>query len=224
MKIGLLLFPKLTQLDLTGPFEVFTSMPGADVSLIWKTLDPVVSDGGMSILPTQTFEECSHLDLICVPGGPGQIDLMSDGETLDFLRRIAPGCQWVTSVCTGSLILGAAGLLRGYRATSHWSSIDQLELFGATPVHERVVLDRNRVTGAGVTSGIDFALTLAAEILGQETAKEIQLKIEYDPAPPFNSGSPRLAEPELLATVETQIAPFIERRRTASVIAAKALK
>ncbi len=199
-------------------------MPGADVSLIWKTLDPVVSDGGMSILPTQTFEECSHLDLICVPGGPGQIDLMSDGETLDFLRRIAPGCQWVTSVCTGSLILGAAGLLRGYRATSHWSSIDQLELFGATPVHERVVLDRNRVTGAGVTSGIDFALTLAAEILGQETAKEIQLKIEYDPAPPFNSGSPRLAEPELLATVETQIAPFIERRRTASVIAAKALK
>jgi len=224
MKIGLLLFPKLTQLDLTGPLEVFTSMPGADVSLIWKTLDPVVSDGGMSILPTQTFEECAHLDLICVPGGPGQIDLMSDDETLDFLRRIAPGCQWVTSVCTGSLILGAAGLLRGYRATSHWSSIDQLELFKATPVHERVVLDRNRVTGAGVTSGIDFALTLAAEILGEEIAKEIQLKIEYDPAPPFNSGSPRLAEPELLAIVETQIAPFIERRRKASVIAAKALK
>jgi len=224
MKIGLLLFPKLTQLDLTGPLEVFTSMPGADVSLIWKTLDPVVSDGGMSILPTQTFEECAHLDLICVPGGPGQIDLMSDDETLDFLRRIAPGCQWVTSVCTGSLILGAAGLLRGYRATSHWSSIDQLELFEATPVHERVVLDRNRVTGAGVTSGIDFALTLAAEILGEEIAKEIQLKIEYDPAPPFNSGSPRLAEPELLAIVETQIAPFIERRRKASVIAAKALK
>jgi cyclohexyl-isocyanide hydratase len=224
MQIGLLLFPNVTQLDLTGPFEVFSSMPGAEVALIWKTAEPVTSDCGMRILPSHTFENAPKLDVICVPGGPGQIELMSDLETLAFLRRVAMDCQWITSVCTGSLVLAAAGLLDGYRATSHWSSIDQLALFGAVPVHERVVCDRNRMTGAGVTSGIDFALTIAAKLLGRRAAEDIQLGIEYDPAPPFQSGSPKSADPDLLALVTQRIAPFIERRRQASEIAARALK
>jgi cyclohexyl-isocyanide hydratase len=141
-RIGLVLFPKLTQLDLTGPAEVFGRMPGCEIHLLWKTLEPVASDRGLSILPTTTFQTCPELDVICVPGGPGQIELMEDEETLRFLRRIAPSCRLVTSVCTGSLVLGAAGLLRGYRATCHWSSIDQLRLLGAEPVSERVVRDR----------------------------------------------------------------------------------
>ncbi|MGO4852986.1 DJ-1/PfpI family protein [Phaeovulum sp. W22_SRMD_FR3] len=223
MQIGLLLFPGLTQLDLTGPFEVFSSMPGAEISLIWKTTEHVTSDGGMRILPSHSFGTAPKLDVICVPGGPGQIDLMSDAGTLAFLRRVAGECQWVTSVCTGSLVLAAAGLLTGYRATSHWASLDQLALFGAIPVPERVVRDRNRITGAGVTSGIDFALTVVAEILGQRAAEEIQLQIEYDPAPPFTAGSPASADPELLAVVKANIAPFIERRRKVSELAAEAL-
>ena len=223
MKVGLLLFPQLTQLDLTGPLEVFSRMPGVEVSLIWKTLEAVASDRGLRMLPTTTFDEATSLDLICVPGGPGQIDLMSDAQTLQYLRQVAAGCQWITSVCTGSLVLAAAGLLKGYRATSHWSSIDQLALFGAIPVHDRVVRDRNRITGAGVTSGIDFALTIAAELLGEAAAREIQLQIEYDPAPPFSSGSPRSASPELLAALTLTIEPFIARRRQASEAAAQAL-
>lgn len=224
MQIGLLLFPNLTQLDLTGPLEVFNRMPDAKTSLIWKTLDPVKADRGLQILPSHTFETAPKLDLICVPGGPGQIELMSDVQTLDYLRKVACDCQWVTSVCTGSLVLAAAGLLDGYRATSHWSSIDQLGLFGATPVSERVVRDRNRFTGAGVTSGIDFALTIAAEIYGEQKAKEIQLGIEYDPAPPFNSGSPVTADADMLSRTKADIAPFIERRRLASENAARALR
>jgi cyclohexyl-isocyanide hydratase len=165
-RIGLILFPQLTLLDLPGPAEVFGRMPRAEVHLLWKTLKPVRSDRGLSLLPTMTFADCPHLDVVCVPGGPGQIALMQDEETLEFLRRVAPGCRLVTSVCTGSLVLGAAGLLAGYRATCHWSSIDQLALLGAAPVEARVVRDRNRITGAGVTSGIDFALTVVAELAG----------------------------------------------------------
>ncbi|MBE9635579.1 DJ-1/PfpI family protein [Salipiger mangrovisoli] len=224
MKIGLVLFPELTQLDLTGPLEVFSRMPGAEVHLLWKTLDPVASDRGFAMLPTQRFDACTMLDLLCVPGGPGQIALMSDEETLAFLRHVAPGCRLVTSVCTGSLVLAAAGLLEGCRATSHWSSLDQLAMFGVTPVAERVVRDGNRITGAGVTSGIDFALTVAAEMLGEDAAREIQLQIEYDPAPPFASGSPRSADPALLERVSARIAPFIARRRAASEAAAARLR
>jgi cyclohexyl-isocyanide hydratase len=223
MQIGFLLFPDLTQLDLTGPFEVFSRMAGVEISLIWKDLDPVASDRGMQVLPTHTFASAPQLDLVCVPGGPGQIDLMADDETLVYLRRVAENCTWITSACTGSLVLGAAGLLDGYRATSHWSSIDQLGFFGAIPLPERVVRDRNRFTGAGVTSGIDFALTIAAEVLGPRAAKEIQLQIEYDPAPPFKSGSPLTAELDIRDVVQDRIAPFIERRRAASKAAALAL-
>lgn len=224
MQIGLVLFPKLTQLDLTGPAEVFYRMQGAKVHLLWKTMEPVSSDRGMSILPTMRFDDCTALDLICVPGGAGQIDLMEDEETLSFLRRIAPACKLVTSVCTGSLVLAAAGLLDGYRATCHWSSIDQLELLGAVPVAKRVVKDRNRVTGAGVTSGIDFALTIVADLLGEEAAQEIQLQMEYDPEPPFEAGSPRSAPAALVEATRRKSAAFISRRMAATESAAARLR
>ncbi|KAK9387810.1 class I glutamine amidotransferase-like protein [Lipomyces mesembrius] len=222
-RIGLVLFPRLTQLDLTGPVEVFGRMPEIEIVLLWKTLEPVPSDQGMCILPTATFEDCDSLDVICVPGGPGQVQLMEDEDTLQFLRRIAPTCKFVTSVCTGSLVLGAAGLLNGYRATSHWSSVDQLSLLGAEPVSERVVRDRNRITGAGVTSGIDFALTVVAELAGEDVAQEIQLQMEYDPEPPYQAGSPRSAPPALVTTTREKLASFIARRRTVTERAAKRL-
>lgn len=223
LRIGLVLFPKLTQLDLTGPAEVFGRVPGAEVLLLWKTLDPVASDRGMRILPTATFRDCPALDVVCVPGGPGQIELMDDQEMLGFLRRIASGCKLVTSVCTGSLVLGAAGLLRGYRATCHWSSLDQLALLGAVPVADRVVRDRNRITGAGVTSGIDFALTVTAELVGTEAAQEVQLQLEYDPELPFRTGSPRTAPPELVDATRAKLATFLARRRAATERAAERL-
>jgi cyclohexyl-isocyanide hydratase len=222
--IGLLLFPHLTQLDLTGPWEVFARMPGVNNYLVWKDRQPVMSDRGLAIVPTTTFADCPPLDLICIPGGPGQIALMDDEETLAFVRHMAESAQWVTSVCTGSLVLGAAGLLQGYRATSHWGSLDQLSLLGATPVAERVVRDRNRITGAGVTSGIDFALTVAEELLGRDVAENIQLQMEYDPAPPFHSGSPRSASTARLAQAKQQMAEFIARRRAASEKAGERLK
>jgi cyclohexyl-isocyanide hydratase len=224
IRIGLVLFPNLTQLDLTGPAEVFGRMPGAEVVYLWKTLAPVSSDRGMKILPSETFEDCRQLDVICVPGGPGQIELMDDEVTLRFLQRIAPTCRLVTSVCTGSLVLGAAGLLDGYHATSHWSSIDQLSLLGAQPVAQRVVRDRNRITGAGVTSGIDFALTVVAELFTPRISQEIQLQMEYDPEPPYDVGSPRSAPSELVSDVSARNKPFIERRRQATVKAGELLR
>ena len=197
--VGLLLFPRVTQLDMTGPYEVFTRMPGTTVDVIAKTRDPVSSDHGLTIVPTASFDEIAHLDLVCVPGGPGIGPLLEDDETLAFLRRVAADARYVTSVCTGALVLGAAGLLKGRRATTHWMSLDLLAPFGATPVRERVVRDGNVFTGGGVTAGIDFALTVAAEVAGDEAARGIQLFIEYEPAPPFRSGSPDSADPALVA-------------------------
>lgn len=224
LHIGLLLFPDVTQLDLTGPWEVFARTLGVECHLIWKDLQPVRSDRGLSILPTTTFADCPPLDVICVPGGPGQIALMSDDVTLNFLRQQADQAKWVTSVCTGSLVLGAAGLLKGYRATSHWSSIDQLALLGAEPVSERVVRDRNRISGAGVTSGIDFALTLVAEIAGDAVAKAVQLQMEYDPEPPFTSGSPHTASPQEVEQARAKMAEFLATRRAATKRAALRLQ
>ncbi len=224
LQIGLLLFPDVTQLDLTGPWEVFARTPGVECHLIWKDLQPVRSDRGLSILPTTTFADCPPLDVICVPGGPGQIALMSDDVTLNFLRQQADQAKWVTSVCTGSLVLGAAGLLKGYRATSHWSSIDQLALLGAEPVSQRVVRDRNRISGAGVTSGIDFALTLVAEIAGDAVAKSVQLQMEYDPEPPFTSGSPHTASPQEVEQARAKMAEFLATRRAATERAALRLQ
>lgn len=205
-RIGLLIFPDITQLDMTGPYEVFTKFPGAEVHLVWKTLDPVTAGGGMRILPTTTYADCPQLDLICVPGGAGMNPLMEDAETLAFIKRQAAGARYVTSVCTGALVLGAAGLLKGKRATTHWMSHDLLSAFGATPVAERVVIDGNVITGGGVTAGIDFALTIAAEAFGEDVSKAIQLGIEYDPHPPFEAGSPQGAGPRIVEKARTSAA------------------
>jgi len=213
-RIGMLIFPRLTQLDMTGPYEVLARLPNTTVDLIARTLDPVTTDRGMQIVPTVTYDTCPPLDVVMVPGGPGQQDLMEDEEALGFLRRQAATAKYVTSVCTGSLVLAAAGLLKGKRATCHWAAIDHLSLLGAIPVRERVVVDGNIVTGAGVASGIDFALSLAAILEGEAVAREIQLQIEYDPAPPFNSGSPKTAAPETLAALTSRLAKLNEERRT----------
>ncbi len=198
-RIGLLLFPEITQLDMTGPYEVFTKFPGAEVHLVWKSMEPVTANGGMRILPTATFETCPQLDLVCVPGGGGMNPLLNDAETLAFLKRQAAAARYVTSVCTGSLVLGAAGLLKGKRAATHWMSREMLADFGAIPVAERVVVDGNVYTGGGVTAGIDFALKVAADAFGPDLAKSIQLAIEYNPQPPFNAGSPEGAGEEIVS-------------------------
>ena len=212
-QIGMLIFPRLTQLDMTGPYEVLARLPNTKVHLVAHTMAPVKTDRGMEIVPTLTFADCPPLDVIMVPGGPGQQDLMEDQVALDFLRRQAKTAKFITSVCTGSLVLGAAGLLKGKRATCHWAAIEHLKPLGAIPVSERVVVDGNVVTGAGVASGIDFALKLAAILESEEVARQIQLQIEYDPAPPFNSGSPKTAAPELLAAVRARLATLNEQRR-----------
>lgn len=224
LTFGLILFPDMTQLDLTGPFEVFARMPGVTVHLLWKTLDPVRTERGLTITPTATFDACPKLDLICVPGGPGQVALMEDRAVLDFLRQTASTCRYITSVCTGSLVLGAAGLLNGYRATTHWASHDQLAMLGAEPVDARVVIDRNRITGAGVTSGIDFALAVAAHLAGEDVAKQIQLQMEYAPEPPFAAGTPASAGPIVTARVMAKMESFQTRRREVTIRAAAALE
>lgn len=223
LQIGLLVFPRVTQLDLTGPVQVFSSVPGAQVHLVWKRIEPVESDSVLTLTPTTTFAECPQLDVICVPGGFGTDDLVNDAEVLDFLRRQASGAKYVTSVCTGSLVLGAAGLLRGYRAATHWSAMEALALFGATPTRSRVCIDRNRITGGGVTAGIDFALTLVAMLRDRPTAEAIQLRLEYNPAPPFNAGSPETAPAEVLALMKERIAPSQARRMEAARRAAARL-
>ncbi|SCB34966.1 cyclohexyl-isocyanide hydratase [Bradyrhizobium shewense] len=208
LQIGLLVFPRVTQLDFTGPLQVFSMVPGAKLHLIWKRIEPVPSDSALIVTPTTTFADCPQLDVICVPGGRGTDDLLNDEEVLDFLRRQAEGAKYVTSVCTGSLALGAAGLLKGYRAATHWSAMEMLGQFGATPTKARVCVDRNRITGGGVTAGIDFALTLVSTLIDRTTAEAIQLGIEYNPAPPFTSGSPDTAPAEVLASVKQRIEPL----------------
>jgi cyclohexyl-isocyanide hydratase len=223
LQIGLLIFPKVTQLDLTGPVQVFSSVPGAKVHLIWKRIEPVPSDSVLTLTPTTTFADCPQLDVICVPGGVGTDDMVNDEEVLDFLRQQAAGARYVTSVCTGALVLGAAGLLSGYRATTHWAAMEFLAPYGATPAETRVCVDRNRITGGGVTAGIDFALTLVSILVDRPTAELIQLRLEYNPAPPFNSGSPDTAPPEILALMKEKIAPFHQRRNEANARAAARL-
>jgi len=212
LEVGLLLFPRLTQLDMTGPFEVLARLPGARMRLLWKTKDPVRADTGLAMLPDTSFEECPPLDVICVPGGPGVAALMEDEAVLAFLRRQAAGARYVTSVCTGALVLGAAGLLRGRRATTHWASHDFLAALGATPVAARVVRDGPLITGGGVTAGIDFALTIAAEIAGPEAAQAIQLQIEYAPEPPFPAGRPESAPAAVLEQAKRRGAAMRQER------------
>jgi cyclohexyl-isocyanide hydratase len=211
LQIGLLVFPKVTQLDLTGPVQVFSSVPGAKLHLIWKRIEPVASDSVLVLTPTMTFADCPQLDVICVPGGAGADDLLNDEEVLASLRHQAEGAKFVTSVCTGSLVLGAAGLLRGYRAATHWTAMDFLSAFGAMPTKTRVCVDRNRVTGGGVTAGIDFALTLVSKLLDETTAQ------------PFNSGSPDTAPSAVLALIQERIGPYKARRAEAVARAAARL-
>ena len=221
--VGMVLFPNVTQLDLTGPYEVFVRLPGMKVCLVAASPTPVRSERGLTISPDATFENAPALDIICVPGGPGVDALMEDEVALQFLRARAPGARYVTSVCTGALVLGAAGLLQGYRATTHWLSRDLLALFGAEPADERVVIDRNRITGGGVTAGIDFGLTVAAEIFGPPVAQEVQLMLEYSPAPPFSSGSPQTAPPGIVQGVIDARASAQARRRAIAERAAARL-
>jgi len=223
MHVVMLAYPHLTQLDLTAPFEVLKRFPELTVDLVWKTTDTIEDPHGLRLKPTTSFAECASADILFVPGGPGQLALMEDEETLSFLIQQARGALWITSVCTGSLVLAAAGLLTGYRATCHWLSLDQLALFGAIPVAERVVRDRDRLTGAGVTSGIDFALVLAAELFGADRARQVQLMMEYDPAPPFPGGSPRSADPHMVEQLRMSAAPFMRQRREVASRAAQAL-
>jgi len=212
LHIAFLLFPDVTQLDLTGPAQVLSRMGNVTLDLVAKTRDPVRTDALFDLLPTATFAEMPRTDILCVPGGFGTVAAMEDAETLAWLRQVAEGATWVTSVCTGSLLLGAAGLLKGYRAGCHWGSREQLAWFGAEPVAERVVFDRNRATGGGVTAGIDFALALTAAIRGEDHAKFVQLSLEYDPAPPFDSGSPDRAEAEILARYRAMVEKFAPGR------------
>ncbi|HLI87126.1 MAG TPA: DJ-1/PfpI family protein [Ktedonobacteraceae bacterium] len=213
LSVGMLLFPDMTILDLTGPYDVFTRMPGARVHLVAASVDPIRTEKGLTITADTTFNAAPPFDLLFVPGGPGQQEVMEDEPTLAFLREQGQSARLVTSVCTGSLILGAAGLLQGYHATTHWRYLDLLSLLGAHPVAERVVVDRRRITGAGVSAGIDLALVIASALYGEHVAQTIQLGIEYDPQPPFHSGSPRSADPALLKSVAASLDERYEQRR-----------
>ena len=196
------LYPRVTQLDFTGPYEVFARLPGAQCILASSTGGDLEADGGLVFTRVRRLAEIERCALICVPGGFGTIEAMEDQELLAQLRRLAKTARYVTSVCTGALVLGAAGLLKGKRATSHWAWRDALSAFGATPDSARVVRDGNVITGGGVTAGIDFALTVLAEVAGDEFAQSVQLGIEYAPAPPFNSGRPELAPAHILANTQ----------------------
>ena len=213
LQIGMLLFPRLTQLDLTGPHEILARIPGVQVHVVAKSMDPCMSETGLALVPTATFAQVPAVDLLFAPGGVGQIAAAEDDETLDWLARVGEPARWVTSACTGSLLLGCAGLLRGYRAATHWAFMDLLPLVGATPVNRRVVIDRNRMTSGGVTAGIDIALHIASEIAGREEAERIQLALEYDPEPPFRCGHPNVATPELVARVREGISKRYTQRR-----------
>jgi cyclohexyl-isocyanide hydratase len=223
LRSGLLVFPNLTQLDLTGPYEVLARIPGAEPRLIWKNLDPVRSEHGLTILPDTIFDDCPPLDLVLVPGGAGINPLLEDQEVLRFLRRAAAEARYVVGICTGSLVLGAAGLLRGRRAGTHWMSRDLLPAFGAEPIAERVVVDGKFFTGGGVTAGIDVALAVAGEIAGRAAAEAIQLAIEYDPMPPFASGSPERADAAIVAEVLDRAAARQRDRAERVARAARAL-
>jgi cyclohexyl-isocyanide hydratase len=212
LQIGFLLFPNVQQLDLTGPYDVLASLPDVQVHLVWKTRGPVTASTGLVLQATTSFADCPQLDVICIPGGSGVGPLMEDAQTLDFIRRQAAQARYVTSVCTGSLVLGAAGLLRGKRATTHWAYHHLLEALGAIAVQERVVRDGNVLSGGGITAGIDFALTLAGELFDAATAQRVQLQLEYAPAPPFAAGSPQTA-PKAVVEQARQLAANSIRQR-----------
>jgi cyclohexyl-isocyanide hydratase len=210
--VGFVIFPELTQLDFTGPQQVLARLPQSAMHIIAKSAAPVPSDSGLGLVPSHTFKNCPQLDLICIPGGTsGVVRAMGDQETIDFVQQQSSAAKYVTSVCTGAFVLGAAGLLKGRRATTHWAFTELLPLFGATHEKARIVKDGNVITAGGVTSGIDFGLRVAAEIAGETVAQAIQLRIEYDPDPPFDSGHPDRA-PDV---VKAAVFPQYEKARSA---------
>jgi cyclohexyl-isocyanide hydratase len=200
-RIGMIVFERMTNLDFVGPHDLLARVPQAQIYTLGKTLKPMLSDARTIIVADTLLKDAPELDMIFIGGGAGTTTLMEDKEVLDWLRERAPRAKWITSVCTGALVLGAAGLLRGYKAATHWTAMDILPILGAIPVHERVVVDRNRISGGGVTAGIDFGLVTIAQLWGQELAETIQLGNEYDPQPPFQSGNPRTASKAALANV-----------------------
>lgn len=223
-RIGMIVFPQLTQVDFTAPYDVLSRMSNSETHVLWKTTDPIVSDSGLRLIPSMRFADCPDVDLIFVPGGQGLNALLEDDEVVSFIRDKGSRAQWITSVCAGSLLLGAAGLLDGYRAACHWASLDILSCFGAIPDPARVVIDRNRISGGGVTAGLDFGFVVVAQLRGEAVAKRLQLVLEYDPQPPFGSGRPEIAEPELVASVRQAMAPMLAKRRAAAENAAARLK
>lgn len=210
--IYLLAYPGMTALDLVGPQYMFSSLVGARVEVVAKTRDPIVTDTGLTLVPDATFQDLpDELTVIFAPGGTtGTLAAMRDGETIDFLKTAGERAAFVTSVCTGSLLLGKAGLLDGYKATSHWMTVPQLPLFGATAVEDRVVIDRNRITGAGVSAGLDFGLQLVGEFRDANYAETVQLLCEYAPDPPYNAGSPKTAKKQQVDMLQQMLGGFIE--------------
>lgn len=214
-RIVFILYPKLTQLDFTGPYEVLARMPGAEAIIASKDGGELVTEMGLTFANLRKLADIDRADMIMVPGGPGQTAAMLDPDFMAEVKRLGASADYITSVCTGSLILAAAGLLNGKRAGSHWAYRDLLERFGAIPDDARVVRDGNCITGGGVTAGIDIALSIVADLRGADVAKMIQLSIEYAPAPPFNSGRPETAEPHTIAAVKKLFARFAEARSKA---------
>jgi len=212
-KIAFVIYPQFTALDMVGPHHMLASLMGATVHLVAKTRDTVSSDLKLAFMPTDTFESCpDNLDIICVPGGSeGTLAAMQDEDTMRFLKHAGGKAQFVTSVCTGSLLLGAAGLLEGYRATSHWTTRDMLAIFGAIPTDGRVVTDRNRITGGGVTAGVDFGLSLVGRLRDTSYAQGVQLMAEYAPEPPYDAGTPSRAPAEVKTMIDSMFAGFLER-------------
>jgi cyclohexyl-isocyanide hydratase len=217
-EIAMLVYSGMTALDLIGPQQVFGFTMGAKVHLVGKTKEPVVSDTGVAIAPTHTLESCPRpVDILFVPGGGREtVALMQDAAVLAFLQDRAVGAQYITSVCSGALVLGAAGLLDGYQATTHWAVHDVLPLLGAKPVQARVVEDRNRITAGGITSGIDFALRLAAKLRGEDYARALELMLEYDPQPPFGTGTPVKAGAKVARAITAMYQPLNQRAKTAA--------
>jgi len=214
-RIVFILYPRLTQLDFTGPYEILARMPGAEAIIASKDGGSLVTEMGLTFANLRALADIDRADMIMIPGGPGQTQAMLDPVFMAEVKRLGEGAQYITSVCTGSLILGAAGLIKGKRAGTHWAYRDLLPIFGAIADDARVVRDGNCITGGGVTAGIDIALSIVADLAGEDTAKMIQLAIEYAPAPPFSSGRPETAEPKTVEAVKSLFAAFAAQRREA---------
>ena len=221
-RIQMLVYPGMTLQDLVGPLQVWSSWPGAEIQFAWKNTGPVLTDSGLPVVATTSFADAwATPDILFAPGGLlPTFDLLEDAEVIEFLRSRGERANWVTSVCTGAVLLGAAGLLRGYRAATHWFARDSLALFGATPSNERWVIDRNRATGGGVTAGIDFGLAVLSHLATPDLARVVQLALEYSPQPPFRSGTPEEAAPQTLATLRTMWGGKVGERIQSRVVAA----